>query len=150
MTRRRTTGAFLLAGSLLFSAPIRAATDSWASYFEAFEAHAMKIAHPNEVLFVDVRDPVEIMFTGFSDVVDGNAPCQLADPTRFNAAGGQTTTAEVVRLAITDFRTPGDASLDLTPPTLRHRWDLTSPRVREQRRGHPCRHHSRVQRQRRQ
>ncbi|MFO8142864.1 MAG: rhodanese-like domain-containing protein [Marinobacter sp.] len=37
-----------------------------------------------EVLFIDVRDPVEIMFIGFTDVVDLNIPFQLVDRTRFN------------------------------------------------------------------
>ncbi|HRO53513.1 MAG: rhodanese-like domain-containing protein [Alicycliphilus sp.] len=35
------------------------------------------------VLFVDVRDPLEIMFTGFTDVVHVNIPYLLADRTRW-------------------------------------------------------------------
>lgn len=38
----------------------------------------------DKVLFVDVRDPVEIMFTGFTDVVDVNVPFLLADRTQWN------------------------------------------------------------------
>jgi rhodanese-related sulfurtransferase len=32
-----------------------------------------------EILFVDVRDPIEIMFVGFADAVDINVPFKLAD-----------------------------------------------------------------------
>ena len=35
------------------------------------------------VLFVDVRDPLEIMFTGFTDLVHVNIPYLLADRTRW-------------------------------------------------------------------
>jgi len=38
----------------------------------------------NSVLFIDVRDPVEIMFIGFTDAVDRNIPFQLVDRSRFN------------------------------------------------------------------
>lgn len=38
----------------------------------------------DEVLFIDVRDPVEIMFIGFTDAVDRNIPFQMVDRTRFN------------------------------------------------------------------
>ncbi len=37
------------------------------------------------VLFVDVRDPVEIMFVGFSDAVHANVPFMLVDRTQWNA-----------------------------------------------------------------
>ena len=37
-----------------------------------------------EVLFVDVRDPVEIMFVGFTDAVDINIPFKSVDRTQFN------------------------------------------------------------------
>ncbi|MFD1007894.1 MULTISPECIES: rhodanese-like domain-containing protein [Oceanisphaera] len=33
----------------------------------------------NKVLFIDVRDPVEIMFIGFSDAVDQNIPYLMVD-----------------------------------------------------------------------
>ena len=36
------------------------------------------------VLFVDVRDPIEIMFTGFTDVVDLNVPFLLSNPGKWN------------------------------------------------------------------
>lgn len=38
----------------------------------------------DQVLFVDVRDPVEIMFIGFTDVVDVNIPFQMVDRSRFD------------------------------------------------------------------
>src|SRR5690554_2041129 len=38
----------------------------------------------DDMLFIDVRDPVEIMFIGFTDAVDQNIPFQLVDRTRFN------------------------------------------------------------------
>ena len=43
----------------------------------------------DQILFVDVRDPVEIMFIGFTDVVDKNIPFMLADRTTFLADKGR-------------------------------------------------------------
>ncbi len=40
------------------------------------------------VLFIDVRDPVEIMFVGFSDAVHANVPFMLVDRTQWNAEKG--------------------------------------------------------------
>ena len=57
---------------------------SWGLYLTAKEAAAMKTAQANEVLFVDVREPVEIMFTGFTDMVDVNVPFMLVDPSSWN------------------------------------------------------------------
>ena len=57
---------------------------SWGLYLTSTEAYEMKTAKDREVLFVDVRDPVEIMFTGFTDVVDVNVPFMLADRNRWN------------------------------------------------------------------
>lgn len=37
----------------------------------------------DQVLFVDVRDPVEIMFVGFTDAVDINIPFKLVDRNDF-------------------------------------------------------------------
>lgn len=73
--------------TLLVSTPALAAetpTDparqtEWGLYLDAREAYEMKTARGGEVLFVDVRDPVEIMFTGFTDVVDINIPFMLVD-----------------------------------------------------------------------
>ena len=57
---------------------------SWGLYLTAQEAYEMKTARPEEVLFVDVREPVEIMFTGFTDVVDVNVPFLLVDPSEMH------------------------------------------------------------------
>ena len=38
----------------------------------------------DDMLFVDVRDPVEIMFVGFTDAVDVNIPYKVVDRTQFN------------------------------------------------------------------
>ena len=40
------------------------------------------------MIFIDVRDPVEIMFTGFTDAVDSNIPYQMVDRTRWNEKKG--------------------------------------------------------------
>lgn len=58
---------------------------SWGLYVDAREAYEMKTgAQGNNILFVDVRDPVEIMFTGFSDVVDINIPYMTANRQQWN------------------------------------------------------------------
>lgn len=57
---------------------------SWDLYLTAREAHDMKVAQGAKVLFVDVRDPVEIMFTGFTDMVDVNIPLMVADRAKWN------------------------------------------------------------------
>ncbi|HEV8077164.1 MAG TPA: rhodanese-like domain-containing protein [Marinobacter sp.] len=38
---------------------------------------------PDQMLFVDVRDPIEIMFIGVTDVAQANIPFMLADRNRF-------------------------------------------------------------------
>ena len=57
----------------------------WGLYLTSKEAFEMKQAKGDSVLFVDVRDPIEIMFTGFTDVVDVNVPFLLADRRKWNA-----------------------------------------------------------------
>ena len=56
----------------------------WGLYLTALEAHDMKRDQGDGVLFVDVRDPIEIMFTGFTDVVDLNVPFLLSNPGKWN------------------------------------------------------------------
>ncbi|MEO1191296.1 MAG: rhodanese-like domain-containing protein [Pseudomonadota bacterium] len=56
----------------------------WGLYLTAEEAYEMKQAEGDQVLFVDVREPVEIMFTGFTDVVDVNVPFLLVNPAKWN------------------------------------------------------------------
>jgi rhodanese-related sulfurtransferase len=52
------------------------------------EAHEQVTTRADEVLFIDVRDPVEIMFTGFTDLVDLNIPFLLVDRSRWNGEKG--------------------------------------------------------------
>ena len=56
----------------------------WGLYLTAKEAHDMKQAEGDKVFFVDVREPVEMMFTGSTDVVDVNVPYLLVDPAAWN------------------------------------------------------------------
>lgn len=56
----------------------------WGLYVTAKEAYDLKQRHGDAALFVDVRDPVEIMFTGFTDVVDVNIPFLLSNPAKWN------------------------------------------------------------------
>ncbi|HEY9039376.1 MAG TPA: rhodanese-like domain-containing protein [Roseovarius sp.] len=56
----------------------------WSLYLTAKEAYDMKQAEGDKVLFIDVREPVEMMFTGFTDVVDVNVPFMLVDPSAWN------------------------------------------------------------------
>ena len=56
----------------------------WRLYLDSREAFELVQARADQVLFVDVRDPVEIMFTGFTDVVDINIPFLLANRERWN------------------------------------------------------------------
>ncbi len=83
--------AFLLAALIAFSGAFASEKPSdpkkqtsWNLYVDSKEAYAMKQELGNNVLFVDVRDPIEIMFTGFTDVVDINIPYKLSNPTRWN------------------------------------------------------------------
>jgi rhodanese-related sulfurtransferase len=84
--------ALLLGASLVLSTPAAAAPapenpdrqTSWGLYLTAKEAFAMKQAEGSKVLFIDVREPVEIMFTGFTDVVDVNVPYMLANPSKWH------------------------------------------------------------------
>jgi rhodanese-related sulfurtransferase len=57
---------------------------AWGLYLDAREAAAMKQAMGDAVLFVDVRDPIEAMFTGFATMVDVNVPLLLADRTAWH------------------------------------------------------------------
>lgn len=58
---------------------------SWGLYVDSREAYQMKTGERGtEVLFVDVRDPIEIMFTGFTDVVDVNVPYMTSNRQKWN------------------------------------------------------------------
>ncbi len=92
---RRQALAALAAGMLVAAAAPAAAAPApvnpdgqtpWGLYLTGREAFEMKSAEGPKALFVDVRDPVEIMFTGFTDVVDVNIPFLLSDPGAWNDA----------------------------------------------------------------
>ena len=78
--------------ALLLASPAGAADEPadpdrrtpWGLYLTAEEAYAMKQLEGDAVLFVDVREPVEIMFTGFTDVVDVNIPFLLVNPSKWH------------------------------------------------------------------
>ncbi len=57
----------------------------WHLYVDASEANEMEKANGDKVLFVDVRDPIEIMFTGFTDMIDVNIPYKMADRSAWNS-----------------------------------------------------------------
>ena len=61
----------------LFAAPPILANDL--SGLSPQEVHGLLNQKPDEVLFIDVRDPVEIMFIGSTDLVDANIPFLLVD-----------------------------------------------------------------------
>ncbi len=83
--------ALLLVGLLAFSGAFAAEKPadpkkqtSWNLYVDSKEAYEMKQKQGDKVLFIDVRDPIEIMFTGFTDVVDINIPFKLSNPTSWH------------------------------------------------------------------
>ncbi len=49
------------------------------------ETYALVQQEAENVLFVDVRDPVEILFTGFTDAVDLNIPYLMVDRSQWDA-----------------------------------------------------------------
>lgn len=57
----------------------------WNLYVDSKEAYDLKMQLGNKALFIDVRDPVEIQFTGFTNVVDVNIPFKLANNTKWNS-----------------------------------------------------------------
>lgn len=56
----------------------------WKLYVDSREAFSMKQAQGNKVLLVDVRDPIEIMFTGFAPAVDVVVPFMSANLSKWN------------------------------------------------------------------
>ncbi len=56
----------------------------WGLYLTSSEAAAMKREKGKAVLFVDVREPVEIMFTGYTDMIDANVPFLLVNPSKWH------------------------------------------------------------------
>lgn len=54
----------------------------------AGETYALMQVEGERILFMDVRDPVEIQFTGFTDVVDRIIPFRKIDRSRLNREQG--------------------------------------------------------------
>lgn len=78
--------ALLFAVTFSASLPVSARADELGiSTTEAFELSSQK----DNVLFVDVRDPVEILFIGFTDAVDINIPYLMVDRTQWDAEKGR-------------------------------------------------------------
>ena len=82
MLSRRLTAAFVASCAIGLCASAYAADPLGIS---AEETYKLEQQTNNKVLFVDVRDPVEIMFTGNTDVVDANIPYMLVDRTQWDA-----------------------------------------------------------------
>lgn len=88
ITRILTLGA--LAASLTF--PALAAPEPedpkkqtpWGLYLTSKEAFEMKQREGDAVLFVDVREPIEIMFAGYTDVIDVNVPYLMVNPAKWH------------------------------------------------------------------
>ncbi len=56
----------------------------WGLYLTAKEAFELKRKLGKSALFIDVREPIEMMFTGYTDVVDVNVPFLMVDPSQWN------------------------------------------------------------------
>lgn len=89
LVRKLVITAILFGISLQASAaPIPESPDrqtSWGLYVDSREAFELKTGtEGKKILFVDVRDPIEIMFTGFTDTVDINIPFLISNPTKWN------------------------------------------------------------------
>ena len=61
---------------VVFSTPVALAETIGLSAQQVYE---LKTQGEQAILFVDVRDPVETMFVGSTDVVDANIPFMLVD-----------------------------------------------------------------------
>jgi rhodanese-related sulfurtransferase len=93
----RASLAFFFAATLLFTPFVANAapkpTDpkkqtAWDLYLTAQEAYEMKMLEGDDILLVDARDPIEIMFTGYTDLIDVNVPIMLVNPRKWNVAWG--------------------------------------------------------------
>lgn len=70
----------LLSSTLLSTSLLAADTLAAGELGLSAQATYELVQHENEqVLFIDVRDPVEIMFIGFTDTVDKNIPFLIVD-----------------------------------------------------------------------
>ena len=53
---------------------------NWHLYLTAQQAYTMKTNNPKHVLFLDVRDPSELLFTGNTNIIDFNIPFKILNP----------------------------------------------------------------------
>ncbi len=85
--RNRRALAAVVVGGTLFSLPVQPVQAEEEDRFglEAVAAFSLLEQQRDQILFIDVRDPVEIQFTGFTDEVDMNIPFLIADRARWNA-----------------------------------------------------------------
>ena len=60
-------------------------TPLWAMGLTPEETYAVKQEQGDQVLFLDVRDPIEVMFIGSTDVVDANIPFMQVDRNDWDA-----------------------------------------------------------------
>lgn len=90
----------------------------WGLYLTSTEAYEMKQAEGESVLFVDVRDPIEIMFTGFTDVVDRNIPFLLSDPSKWHAKKPVFRMERNPSFAADVEKALADAGLDKSAPVI--------------------------------
>lgn len=77
--------ASLVAGA---AALMVAATASAENRISATDAYERIQEQGDEILFIDVRDPVEIMFVGGTNEVDANIPFRVVDRDRWHEEGG--------------------------------------------------------------
>jgi rhodanese-related sulfurtransferase len=56
----------------------------WGLYVNAQEAYDMKMKNPDNVLFIDVREPIEMMFVGSTNVIDYNIPFKFVNSKKWN------------------------------------------------------------------
>ena len=83
-----TTLLLILVSSTISAAPRPsdpAKQTAWDLYLTATEAAEMVKKDASGVLFVDVREPVEIMFTGYTDMIDVNVPFLLVNTSKWNS-----------------------------------------------------------------
>lgn len=90
----------------------------WGLYLTASEAYEMKQDRGGDVLFVDVREPVEIMFTGFTDVIDVNVPFLLVNPAKWHPTKPVFAMEPNPDFATGIARALADRGLDSTTPVI--------------------------------
>jgi rhodanese-related sulfurtransferase len=82
--------ALLFAVALSASLPLAAKADEKSGDMGISTQDALALSSQKDnVLFVDVRDPVEILFVGFTDAVDINIPYLIVDRTQWDSENGR-------------------------------------------------------------